>query len=122
MDALIGFADALQRIFPTTVASYLTFHGWIRQETLRNRSSVTFELRQCAVDRAGLRGGRRRQDGASLRRMPDGHQHHPVSPDHVRRQRHRNAERRGDEGAIACSTGARGGHDGEDQVRLRPLL
>ena len=40
--------------------------------------------------------------------MPDGHQHHPASPDHVRRQRHRNAERRGDGGAVAWSTGEEG--------------
>ena len=30
--------------------------------------------------------------------------------------------RRGDGGEVACSTGARGGHDGEDQGRLRSLL
>ena len=24
----IGFVDALQRVFPTTVASYLQFRGW----------------------------------------------------------------------------------------------
>ena len=34
MDALIGFADALRRVFPTTVSSHLQFRGWIRQETL----------------------------------------------------------------------------------------
>ena len=33
-DAQIGFADALQRVFPTTVVSHLAFRGWIRQETL----------------------------------------------------------------------------------------
>ena len=33
MDAPIGFADALRWVFPTTVASYLPFRGWIRQET-----------------------------------------------------------------------------------------
>ena len=30
----IGFADALQRVFLTTVASYLQFRGLICQETL----------------------------------------------------------------------------------------
>ena len=54
--------------------------------------------------------------------MPDGHQHHPVSHDHFRQQRHRNAERRGDGGAVACSIRAGGGHDGADQGQLRPLL
>ena len=49
MDTQIRFADALQQVFPTTVASYLRFRGWIHQETLRNRSSVTFDLRQCAL-------------------------------------------------------------------------
>ena len=38
----IGFADALQGVFLTTVASYLPFRGWIGQETLCDRSSVTF--------------------------------------------------------------------------------
>ena len=32
MDAQIGFGDALRRVFPTTVASYLEFRGWVRQE------------------------------------------------------------------------------------------
>ena len=32
MDTQIGFADALRRVFPTTVASYLEFRGWVRQE------------------------------------------------------------------------------------------
>ena len=32
------------------------------------------------------------------------------------------AERRGDGGAVAWSTGERGAHHGEDQGRLRPLL
>ena len=30
------------------LASYLQFRGWIRRETLCGRSSVTFDLRQCA--------------------------------------------------------------------------
>ena len=46
MDAPIGFADALQRVFPTAVASYLQFRDWIRQETSLYRSSVTFDVRQ----------------------------------------------------------------------------
>ena len=32
MNAHIGFGDALPRAFPTTVDSYLTFHGSVRQE------------------------------------------------------------------------------------------
>ena len=47
-DAPFGLADALRRIFPTVLASYLQFRGWIRQETLCDRSSATFDLRQCA--------------------------------------------------------------------------
>ena len=38
----IGFADALQRVFLTTVASHLQCRGCICRETLRDRSSVTF--------------------------------------------------------------------------------
>ena len=38
----IGFADALQRVFLTTVDSHLQFRGCICRETLRDRSSVTF--------------------------------------------------------------------------------
>ena len=45
-DAQIGFADALQRVFPTTVVSHLAFCGWIRQETLWDPSSATFDLTQ----------------------------------------------------------------------------
>ena len=41
------FADALRRVLPTTLASHLAFRGWICQETLCDRSSVTFDLRQC---------------------------------------------------------------------------
>ena len=33
----IRFADALQRVFPTTVASYLAFHGSVRREVIGNR-------------------------------------------------------------------------------------
>ena len=50
------------------------------------------------------------------------HQHHPASPERVQRNRHCNAERRGDGRTVAWSTGARGAHHGEDQGRLRPLL
>ena len=37
MNAHIGFGDALPRAFPTTVASYLTFHGSVRQEATGNQ-------------------------------------------------------------------------------------
>ena len=37
--------DALRRVLPTTVSSYLQFRGWICQETLCDQSSVTFDLR-----------------------------------------------------------------------------
>ena len=37
MDAQIRSAKALQRVFPTVVASYLTFHGSVRQEATGNR-------------------------------------------------------------------------------------
>ena len=37
MHAQIRSTDALQRVFPTTVASYLTFHGSVRQEATGNR-------------------------------------------------------------------------------------
>ena len=36
--------------FPTTLASRLQFSGWICQETLCDRSSVTFDFRQCAAN------------------------------------------------------------------------
>ena len=48
MDAPIGFADALRRVFPTTMCSHLQFPGWISQETWLDRSSVTFDVKQCA--------------------------------------------------------------------------
>ena len=47
MDAQIGFADALQRVFPTALARYLLFRGGIRQGILCEPSSVTSDLRQC---------------------------------------------------------------------------
>ena len=47
MDAQIGFADALQRVFPTALARYLLFRGGIRQGILCEPSSVTFDMRQC---------------------------------------------------------------------------
>ena len=34
MDAQIGFAKALGRVFSTALASYLQYRGGIRQETL----------------------------------------------------------------------------------------
>ena len=37
MDAQIMSAKALQRVFPTTMASYLTCHGSVRQEATGNR-------------------------------------------------------------------------------------
>ena len=58
------------------------------------------------VDRAGLRVRLRRPYGASVRGMPDGHQHCSVSHGRVQRQRHRNAARRGDGGTVAWSAGA----------------
>ena len=39
---------ALRWISPTRLAGHLQFCGWIRQETMCDRSSVTFDLRQCA--------------------------------------------------------------------------
>ena len=48
-DTGIGFADALRLIFPPALARYVVFHGWIRPKTLYDRSSVTFDLRQCAL-------------------------------------------------------------------------
>ena len=42
MDAQIGFADALRRASLMTLAKPLEFHGWICQETLCGRISVTF--------------------------------------------------------------------------------
>ena len=49
MDTGIGFAGALRRIFLTGLASYLQFRDWIRRETLLDRSSVTFDVRQCGL-------------------------------------------------------------------------
>ena len=31
MDAQIGFAGVLQRVFPTALAGHLQFRGWVRQ-------------------------------------------------------------------------------------------
>ena len=42
MDAQIGVADALRRIFPAALARHLQFRGWIRQEAWCNRMSETF--------------------------------------------------------------------------------
>ena len=44
----ISSTDALRRVFLTTVSSYLQFRGRICEETLCDRSSVTFDLRQRA--------------------------------------------------------------------------
>ena len=44
----IRFSDALRRVLPTRLTSYLEFRGRICQETSCDRSSVTFDLRQCA--------------------------------------------------------------------------
>ena len=65
LDLQTGLADGLRRIFPTGLASYLQFRGWIHQETLCNRSSVTFDLRQCE-DQGELNRLRR----PALRRPP----------------------------------------------------
>ena len=48
----IRSTKALQRMFPTTVSSYLQFRDWIR--------SVTFDVRQCAGYGSGLPLGRYR--------------------------------------------------------------
>ena len=55
-------------------------------------------------------------------RLHGGPQHHPASADRGQRRRGRAAERRGDGGAVARSTGARRGHDGGNQGRPRLLL
>ena len=52
----IWFADALRRIFPTALASYLQFRGWICRETLCGRSLITIYLRQCVVSDAFRNG------------------------------------------------------------------
>ena len=48
-DAQIGFVDALRQVFPTTVVSHLAFRARICRNPLCGRSSVTFDLRQCAA-------------------------------------------------------------------------
>ena len=40
------FSDALRRVLPTRLTSYLEFRGRICQETSCDRSSVTFDLSQ----------------------------------------------------------------------------
>ena len=47
-DAPIELADAFRLIFPTVLAIYLQFRGWVRQEAFCNGISVTFDLRQRA--------------------------------------------------------------------------
>ena len=51
MNAQMGLAGTLRRVFPTTVASHLEFRGWVRQEVRSQRMSVIFDLRQCAGQR-----------------------------------------------------------------------
>ena len=51
----IRFSDALRRVLPTRLTSYFEFRGRICQETLCVRSSVAFDLRQCAL-RPGFAG------------------------------------------------------------------
>ena len=48
IDVQVRFADALQRVLPTTLVRRFQFRGRVQQETLCDRSSVTFDLRQCA--------------------------------------------------------------------------
>ena len=45
-------------VLPTTLAIYLQFRDWIRQETLLDLSSVTFDVRQCAFVRSPHRPAR----------------------------------------------------------------
>ncbi len=47
MDAQSRFAKALQRVFPTTVASYLTFHGSVRQEGNREPAGLIVVWQLC---------------------------------------------------------------------------
>ena len=44
MDAQIMSAKALQWVFPTTVSSYLTFHGSVRHEATGNRKDYCRQL------------------------------------------------------------------------------
>ncbi len=92
----IGFADALQRVFPTTVSSDLPFRGWICQETLCDGSLVTFDLRQCGVpyvpaaqefgsytsvaERSGARQGERAGQQLAKRREIDRLDHEGAGP------------------------------------------
>ena len=47
MDVPIAISDALRWVFLTMVSRYLECGGWICQETLWDRSLVTFDVRQC---------------------------------------------------------------------------
>ena len=40
----ISSTDALQLVFPTTVSSYLTFHGSVRHEATENRKDYCRQL------------------------------------------------------------------------------
>ena len=95
MDTEIGFADALQRVFPTTVSSDLPFRGWICQETLCDGSPVTFDLRQCGsptcpqhkfgsytsvAERSGARQGERAGQQLTKRREIDRLDHEGAGP------------------------------------------
>ena len=48
-NAQIRSTDALRRVLPTRLTSYLEFRGRICQETSCDRSSAAFDLRQCAL-------------------------------------------------------------------------
>ena len=74
------------------------------------------------VDPAGLRGGRRRQDGAQVRPMHGGRQHRVAPVERAQRRRDCCVGRRDGGGTVAWPTGAGRDHDGEDQGRPRPLL
>ena len=56
MHAQVTTAKAFQRVFPTTVASYLTFHGSVRQEATGNRQGYC-RLADVISSAAGARRG-----------------------------------------------------------------
>ena len=53
MDVRAGFGDALRRVCPPTVPSYLQLRGWTHREILYNCSSVTFRRGNAHGVRAG---------------------------------------------------------------------
>ena len=55
VDHMGGSIVGLRRVLPTRLTSYFEFRGRICQETLYDRSSVAFDLRQCAL-RPGFAG------------------------------------------------------------------